>query len=53
MKKLVALLLVVSLMLGMAVFAHAEEPVKLTLWTFQELHTGQAEDRYRLPGVPL
>ncbi|MBO2517527.1 MAG: arabinose-binding protein, partial [Clostridiales bacterium] len=39
MKKLVAVLLAAMMLIGMMSFASAEEPIKLTLWTFQELHT--------------
>ena len=38
MKKLIALLLTVMMVAGLSA-ALAEEPIKLTLWTFQELHT--------------
>ena len=39
MKKLLAVLLALALMLGMCSAVAEEEPIKLTLWTFQELHT--------------
>ncbi|MBR3108247.1 MAG: extracellular solute-binding protein [Clostridia bacterium] len=38
MKKLLAVLLTLALLMG-ACAALAEEPIKLTLWTFQALHT--------------
>ena len=44
MKKLVALLLAAMMLLGMVSFASAEdEPIKLTFWTFQALHTNLYE----------
>ena len=39
MKKLLAVLLTLALMLGMCSALAEDEPIKLTLWTFQELHT--------------
>jgi arabinosaccharide transport system substrate-binding protein len=39
MRKLVVLLLLVFLLLGFSAFAQ-NQPTKLTLWTFQELHLG-------------
>ena len=39
MKKLLAVLLALALMLGMCSAIAEEEPIHLTLWTFQELHT--------------
>ena len=39
MKKLLAVLLSLALILGMCSAFAEEAPIKLTLWTFQELHT--------------
>lgn len=39
MKKCLAMILTLALCLSAVSFAWAAEPVKLTLWTFQELHT--------------
>ena len=39
MKKLLAVLLTLALILGMCSALAEDEPIKLTLWTFQELHT--------------
>ena len=36
MKKLLAVLLTLALMLGMCSAVAEEEPIKLTLWTFQD-----------------
>ena len=52
MKKLVALLLTVAMVLGMTA-AFADEPIKLTFWTFQELHTElykTMEDKWNADG---
>ena len=39
MKKWMALLLTVVMVFGLAAAVAEDEPIKLTLWTFQELHT--------------
>ena len=39
MKKLLAVLLALMLLMGMCSALAEDEPIKLTLWTFQELHT--------------
>ena len=39
MKKLLALLLAAMLLLGMCGAMAEEEPIHLTLWNLQELHT--------------
>ena len=41
MKKLLAIVLALAMLvsLGITAFADGEEPIHLTLWTFQELHT--------------
>ena len=39
MKKLLAILLSLALLLGICGAFAEDEPIKLTLWTFQELHT--------------
>ena len=39
MRKLLAVLLSLALLLGMCSAFAEEEPIHLTLWTFQELHT--------------
>ena len=39
MKKLLAVLLAALMVLGMFGALAEEEPIHLTLWTFQELHT--------------
>ena len=40
MKKILAILLAVAMFASLGITAFAEEePIHLTLWTFQELHT--------------
>ena len=39
MKKLLALFLTVTMVFGLAAALAEDAPVKMTLWTFQELHT--------------
>ena len=39
MKKLLAILLAATMLIGMCGAFAEEEPIHLTLWTFQELHT--------------
>ena len=50
MKKLLAVLLTLALMLGMCSALAEDEPIKLTLWTFQELHTQLYKEMLR-PGT--
>ena len=44
MKKLLAILLTLALLTGICSAFADEEPIKLTLWTFQELHTQLYKD---------
>ena len=60
MKKLLAIVLTLALLVSLGVTAFADdEPIHLTLWTFQELHTqlyketGQSQAGHRHAGLSL